>query len=224
MKCLTVQDSPDSEVQTGRHVHHKPMSFTPIKHEEGERGQTSLLRRSSCSLGSQLIGADSQAMAMVAPAVISDGLPLGSCHDPAKQLLTHMPKQESLTCADRTPRIRSPRPEGRLPPLEVEVPTSYTHGKMAFISPTVRQPTQSQHRVHTNPANPSLAANPGCTNQQCHNSSSSTSQCQKPRSCNVNFVNRPVVGGKLPSPVQQCAPLGQTMFLTTAAQPVEVQR
>ncbi|XP_064602086.1 homeodomain-interacting protein kinase 2-like isoform X2 [Liolophura sinensis] len=225
VKCLTVQDSPDSEVKTSRQGHHKHMSFTPIKHEEGERSQTSLLRGSSCSLGSQLIGADSQAMAMVAPAVISDSLALGPSHDPAKQLLTHIPKQESLVCADRTHRIRSPRPEARLPPLEVEVPTSYTHGKMAFISPTVRQPTHSQHRVHTNPTNPSLASNPGCSNQQCNNSSSSSaSQCQKQRSCNVNFVNRPMVGGKLPSPVQQCAPLGQAMFLATATQPVEVQR
>lgn len=96
---------------------------------------------------------------------------------------------------------RSPRPEMKLPPLEVEVPTVAHHGKLAYVSPTVR-------------SGPSYQPRPGALAM----TSQPMAQGHKQRPNNLNFVaHHPVTQSQL-SPVQAGLPIGQPVIFNTTSQ------
>ncbi|KAL5006844.1 hypothetical protein ScPMuIL_015650 [Solemya velum] len=95
---------------------------------------------------------------------------------------------------------RSPRPEMKLPPLEVEVPT-VTHGKLAYVSPTVR-------------SGPSYQPRPGALAM----TSQPMAQGHKQRPNNLNFVTHHPVTQSQVSPVQAGVQLGQPVIFNTSSQ------
>lgn len=198
--------SQDSEVEYQNAMFKKQLAMTPIKHEE--------IERTSNDTGKYHLSADTGYN--VVPPNVSLEMPK-KAKEQAKvsPYVMSVPKQEISSYApsntsgsyERSRGGRSPKVEVKLPPLEVEISNAALQGKLAYVSPTVRNVHGQTHK-------------PAASGMAFVNSSSAFQQ-HKVRQANMNFT-RPAGPSQL-SPVQTGVAIGQPVFLNTGPQ-VEVHR
>lgn len=212
MSHLLVSDIQDSDLEDSNLDFKKQINLTPIKHEDLERSLLSEAQHSLRSYpysGMQLQNS-SNPISFVPPE-------LSGLLDPIKKreqakvspFFVSMPKQEALPSSssmssfDRFRGGRSPKQEVKLPPLELDMPHTSNHGKLAYVSPTVRSVPNPQIKLS--------AAN-------AIYSSALFGQKHKPS--NLNFSTG---GTNQLSPVQAGIAFGQPVFLNAGPQ-LEVHR
>ncbi|XP_067654332.1 homeodomain-interacting protein kinase 2-like isoform X1 [Haliotis asinina] len=210
MSCVTVPDGQESDTEeSGTSSGKKKVVFMPIKHEDFT-GATS---HTNCLYGSQAIGASGSTASSASMAFVPPNLS-NSSRKPREQAkvtpyMANIPQKEMpVSQGSNRFRVRSPKQEIRLPPLEVEVSTAAAQGKLAYVSPTVRSV-----------ANPSIKIN----SQTASSAAQSSSHRHRPG--NLNFIQRQQAGTSVNqlSPVQASVQIGQPVLLNPASQ-VEIHR
>ncbi|XP_061166876.1 homeodomain-interacting protein kinase 2-like isoform X2 [Saccostrea echinata] len=197
--------SQDSEAKYQNALFKKQLAMTPIKHEEIERTNEETDKNYHLDTGYNVVPPNvslevpkkAREQAKVSPYVMSV---------PKQETSSYMPCTTTASF-DRSRAGRSPKTEVKLPPLEVEISNAALQGKLAYVSPTVRNVHSQTHKQ----------AAPGMT----FVNSSSAFQQHKARPGNMNFT-RPAGPSQL-SPVQTGVAIGQPVFLNTGPQ-VEVHR
>lgn len=197
--------SQDSEVEYQNAMYKKQLAMTPIKHEEIERASEETEKY-------HLNGGTSY---NVVPPNVTLEMPKKREQAKVSPYVMNVPKQEissyvpsnSTIGYDRSRGGRSPKVEVKLPPLEVEISNAALQGKLAYVSPTVRN---VHGQAHKQPASGMAFVNTNSAFQQ-----------HKARQVNMNYT-RPTGPSQL-SPVQTGVAIGQPVFLNTGPQ-VEVHR
>ncbi|XP_048781326.1 homeodomain-interacting protein kinase 2-like isoform X2 [Ostrea edulis] len=199
--------SRDSEAEYPNTLFKKQLAMTPIKHEEIERTNEDTNRNYHINTNTSY---------NIVPPNVSLDMPK-KAREQAKvsPYMMSVPKQEAApyipfnTSAnyDRSRGGKSPKVEVKLPPLEVEISNAAFQGKLAYVSPTVRNVHSQAHKQ--------AASGMAFVN------SSSAFQQHKARPANMNFT-RPTGPSQL-SPVQTGVAIGQPVFLNTGPQ-MEVHR
>ena len=209
MSHLLVSDIQDSDLEDSNLDFKK--QITPIKHEDLER---TILNEAQQDFRSFPYSSSIQLpnTASLIPPEIAGGFDTSKKHREQAKVSPYMvsiPKQETLPSSssmssfDRFRGVRSPKPEVKLPPLELDMPHTTTHGKMAYVSPTVRS-----------------APNPQIKLSAPNTIYSSSLFGQKHKPSNLNFASG---GTSQLSPVQAGIAFGQPVILNAGPQ-LEVHR
>lgn len=197
--------SQDSEVEYQNAMYKKQLAMTPIKHEEIERA----------SEETEKYHLNGDTSYNVVPPNVTLEMPKKREQAKVSPYVMNVPKQEISSYVpsnttigyDRSRGGRSPKVEVKLPPLEVEISNAALQGKLAYVSPTVRN---VHGQAHKQPASGMAFVNTNSAFQQ-----------HKARQASMNFT-RPAGPSQL-SPVQTGVAIGQPVFLNTGPQ-VEVHR
>ncbi|XP_041365885.1 homeodomain-interacting protein kinase 2-like isoform X2 [Gigantopelta aegis] len=211
MSCVSVPDGHESDNdESGSASGKKKVTFTPIKHEDLTGGGAT--SHANCLYGSQAAGASgctslSTTMAYVPPHMSDASRKPREQAKVSPYMATNIP--QDVFAHDNKLRVRSPKPEIRLPPLEIEVSTAAAQGKLAYVSPTVRSV-----------ANPIIkfsaqAASGGLIQTSSH----------RHRPSNLNFIQHHQAAASVSqlSPVQASVQIGQPVLLNSGSQ-VEIHR
>ena len=214
ISCVSVPDGHESDNdESGSASGKKKVTFTPIKHEDLTGGATS---HATCLYGSQAAGASgcvglaTTSMAYVPPHMAVD--PARKPREQAKvspYMATNIPHDVfSSHDGHNKFRVRSPKPEIRLPPLEIEVSTAAAQGKLAYVSPTVRSVANPIIKFSAQAASGGLV-------QAGH----------RHRPANLNFIQHHQTAASVNqlSPVQASVQIGQPVLLNSGSQ-VEIHR
>lgn len=214
MSHLLVSDIQDSDLEDSNLDFKKQINLTPIKHEDLERSLLSEAQQDFRSYPYTSAMQNSNSVTSLVPPIFSSSMDSNKKHREQAKVSPYMvniPKQEvmpsssSMSNFDRFRGGRSPKTEVKLPPLEFEMPHTTTHGKMAYVSPTVRSVPNPQIKLS--------AAN-------AIYSSSLFGQKHKPSNLNFNSLG---TGGSQLSPVQAGIAFGGPVFLNAGPQ-LEVHR
>lgn len=214
MSHLLVSDIQDSDLEDSNLDFKKQINLTPIKHEDLERSLLSEAQQDFRSYPYTSAMQNSNSVTSLVPPIFSSSMDSNKKHREQAKVSPYMvniPKQEvmpsssSMSSFDRFRGGRSPKTEVKLPPLEFEMPHTTTHGKMAYVSPTVRSVPNPQIKLS--------AAN-------AIYSSSLFGQKHKPSNLNFNSLG---TGGNQLSPVQAGIAFGGPVFLNAGPQ-LEVHR